>query len=139
MVHGQGVPAEVLARAKSMSCGFSTVASGSWSERGTEAVVKPASIKIGFDDINADEGSARLLGAFGPSDIVVRFSVGTLHFVQSFREGGALYVTTVFPQRAGAGRLKAVHTRHEYTEVSLPGFTSRPEQYYGECTVNESR
>jgi len=32
------------------------------------------------------------------------------------------------------GKLRAVHTRHEYTEVSLPGFTSRPEQYYGDCT-----
>jgi len=28
-----------------------------------------------------------------------------------------------------------VHTRHEYTEVRLPGFTSRPEQYYGECEI----
>ena len=23
----------------------------------------------------------------------------------------------------------------EYTDVSLPGFTSRPEQYYGDCEV----
>jgi len=30
-----------------------------------------------------------------------------------------------------------VHARHEYTEVSLPGYTSRPEQYYGECEAKE--
>ncbi len=36
-------------------------------------------------------------------------------------------------KRKEQGKLKAVHTRHEYTEVSLPGYTSRPEQYYGEC------
>ena len=36
----------------------------------------------------------------------------------------------------GDGKLRAVHTRHEYTEVSLPGFTSRPEQYYGDCTAS---
>jgi hypothetical protein len=52
---------------------------------------------------------------------------------------GPLYLTTVFSaggrdQLPGA-RLRAVHTRHEFTSVSLPGFTSRPEQYYGECEV----
>jgi hypothetical protein len=31
--------------------------------------------------------------------------------------------------------MRAVHTRHEYTMISLPGFTSRPEQYYGECAI----
>jgi hypothetical protein len=39
----------------------------------------------------------------------------------------------VFDKETRAGRLQAVHTRHEYTAVSLPGFTSRPEQYYGDC------
>ena len=29
----------------------------------------------------------------------------------------------------------AVHTRHEYTDVLLIGFTSRPEQYYGDCAI----
>ena len=33
------------------------------------------------------------------------------------------------------GRWLAVHTRHEYTDVSLPGYTSRPEQYYGSCAI----
>ena len=79
-------------------------------------------------------GTAIVLGAFGPSDIIVRLSTGTLHFVQSFREG-PLYATTIFPYETTGGRLRAVHTRHEYTEVSLPGFTSRPEQYYGDCEV----
>ena len=27
-------------------------------------------------------------------------------------------------------------TRHEFTEVSLPGYTSSPEQYYGDCQVS---
>lgn len=133
----QGRPIDLLAQAKSISCVFSTVASGTWSDAEARSTVKAASLKIGFDKIDADEGTARSIGAFGPSDIVVRLSAGTLHFMQSFRDGGALYVTTVFPQQSAAGKLKAVHTRHEYTDVSLPGFTSRPEQYYGECGVNE--
>jgi hypothetical protein len=41
----------------------------------------------------------------------------------------------VFDKENTPGKYKAVHTRHEYTEVSLPGFTSRPEQYYGECEI----
>jgi hypothetical protein len=136
-VQAQGRAIDALSRAKNLSCVFSTVASGTWSDAETQATVKAATVKMGFDKIDADEGSARSSGAFGPSDIVVRLSAGTLHFVQSFRDGGALYVTTIFPQRSAAGKLKAVHTRHEYTEISLPGFTSRPEQYYGECAVIE--
>ena len=60
--------------------------------------------------------------------------MGTLHLVQAFREG-PLYVTTVFPKETRGGRLQAAHTRHEYTLVSMPGYTSRPEQYIGECEL----
>jgi hypothetical protein len=48
---------------------------------------------------------------------------------------GAVYVTTIFNSETKNGRLLAVHTRHEYTPVQLPGLTSRPEQYYGDCQV----
>jgi hypothetical protein len=37
------------------------------------------------------------------------------------------------PNRA----LQAVHTRHENTLIALPGFTSKPEQYYGHCEIEE--
>jgi hypothetical protein len=107
---------------------------GNWKSEGAIGEIKPAKLTIGFDDINVDDGTATVLGAFGPSDIIVRLSTGTLHFVQSFREG-PLYATTIFPYETTGGRLRAVHMRHEYTEVSLPGFTSRPEQYYGDCEV----
>ena len=52
-----------------------------------------------------------------------------------FRSGGALYTTTVFARRTAAGKFIAVHTRHEFTDASVPGFTSRPEQYYGDYDV----
>jgi hypothetical protein len=48
---------------------------------------------------------------------------------------GVLRITTVFDKQNSPGKFKAVHARHEYTDVSLPGFTSRPEQYYGECEL----
>jgi hypothetical protein len=127
-------PAERLAVAKSIRCAFTTMSTGNWKSEGAIGEIKPAKLTVGFDDVDVDDGTATVLGAFGPSDIIVRLSTGTLHFVQSFREG-PLYATTIFPHETAGGRLRAVHTRHEYTEVSLPGFTSRPEQYYGDCEV----
>ena len=46
---------------------------------------------------------------------------------------GPLYSTTVFNRETADGKLLAVHSRHEFRDVQLRGFTSRPEQYYGEC------
>jgi hypothetical protein len=123
-----------LANAKSLTCAFSLLATGTWQGGEPKSETKPAKLSLGFDAIEVDDGTARVKGVFGPSDIIVKLSLGTLHFVQSFREG-PLYVTTVFPKETRNGKLQAVHTRHEYTEVILLGFTSRPEQYYGECSV----
>jgi hypothetical protein len=134
IVRTQGPQADRLAAAKSVNCTFSTMAVGTWNGGAAAAEVKPAKLTIGFDQIHTEDGTARVVGAFGPSDIIVKLSDGTLHFVQAFREG-PLYTTTIFSHESRGGKLKAVHTRHEYTEVSLPGFTSRPEQYYGECEI----
>lgn len=125
---------EKLAKAKTLKCAFQAMATASWTGGQPQAEIRPTKFTLGFDEINPDEGTARMLGTFGPSDIIVRLSTGNLHFVQSFREG-PLYITTVFPKETHDGYLQAVHSRHEYTPVSLPGFTSRPEQYYGECAT----
>jgi hypothetical protein len=130
---GQSAQAR-LAKAKSLTCVFQLVATVSWINGEPRAEIKPATLSMRFDEIDSDEGTARIIGTFGPSEIVVRLSSGTLHFVQAFREG-PLYSTTIFPTETRNGHLQAVHSRHEYTEVSLPGFTSRPEQYYGECVI----
>jgi hypothetical protein len=130
----QGASEQKLARAKSISCAFSTMSRGDWKDGQAFAVLLPSTLTLGFDAIDTDEGTARAVGTFGPSDIVVRLSQGTLHLMQSFREG-PLYTTTLFPRENPNGRLQAVHTRHEFTPVSLPGFTSRPEQYYGDCAT----
>jgi hypothetical protein len=106
-----------------------------WKSGVLQAEVKTTQLSLRFDSVNAEDGTARVVGMFGPSDIIVRLSGDTLHLIQSFREG-PLYATTVFPRETRAGRLQAVHTRHEFTEVSLPGYTSSPEQYYGDCQVS---
>ena len=131
---GQGPHADTLAAATSVKCIFSTVSVGSWTNGDPAAQIKPAKLTVAFERIDTEDGTARVVGDFGPSDIIVRLSSGTLHFVQSFREG-PLYTTTIFSHESHPGKLLAVHTRHEYTQVSVPGFTSRPEQYYGECEI----
>ncbi len=72
----------------------------------------------------------------GKADIVTRYAGGYLHFIQSFLNG-PLYITTVFDKKTITGKLKAVHSRHEHTDVAVPGYTSTPEQYYGECEILE--
>ena len=123
-----------LATAKSLACVFPVYATGSWKNGQPQAEVKTTTLSLLFDSINTEDGTARVAGAFGPSDIIVRLSQGNLHLMQVF-DAGPLYTTTVFDKETSSGKLQAVHTRHEYTDISLPGFTSRPEQYYGECEV----
>ncbi len=124
-----------LSRAKSIRCTFSVMALGTWGKEKPEVQVKPASLEQQFDGINVDEGTAELKSPYGGKyDIIVRYSNGYLHFIQSFLDG-YLYVTTILEKTTASGKLKAMQSRHEYTEVSLPGYTSRPEQYIGECEV----
>lgn len=135
----EGLPA--LATVKNVKCTFPILATGTWRNGKPEATVKPAGLSLEFDAVNLDEGTAVLLvnvgGTAAKSDILVRLSKGTLHFVQLFTDG-PLYTTTIFPNETRAGKLQAVHTRHEFTAgMSLPGFTWQPEQYYGECEVHQ--
>jgi len=123
-----------LAAAKTVKCNFSVFATGSWKDGEAQGELKTAKLVVQFTEINTDEGTARMVSGFGNYDIIVRLSEGALHFIQAFR-AGPLYTTTIFDKESRDGKLKAVHTRHEYADVSLPGFTSRPEQYYGECEV----
>lgn len=123
-----------LAAARTAQCEFTLYSVGSWKAGEPHVDVKPATLSFRFEGIDADSGTARVVGPFGPSDIIARLALENLHFMQSFREG-PIYLTTIIARPAGAGRWLAVHTRHEYTDVSLPGYTSRPEQYYGSCTL----
>lgn len=124
-----------LAAAKSVRCTFPRVAVSAWNTAGAPAAgVKPATLTLRFESVDADSGTAQLRnGALG-SDITVRIAEGYLHFMQAFRTG-PLYTTTVFEAGASGGRFKAVHSRHEFFSTPLPGATSSPEQYYGECEI----
>ena len=127
-------PAPRLLNAKSIRCTFPVVATGTWTGDRAEAITKPAKLTMAFTSINVEEGTADAVDATRKSHITVRVIGNYMNFMQ-IDAYGALYVTTVFNAEARSGSLRAVHTRHEYTPVQLPGLTSRPEQYYGDCEV----
>jgi hypothetical protein len=132
---GQRSAQTALARARSLKCVFSVMATSTWKGGEPVAEIKPAKLSMDFDTIEAQESTAHYGGGdvnLVPADIIAQQSGGSLHLMQTSRSG-AVYLTTVLPSASRDGKLKAVHARHEYTEVSLPGYTSRPEQYYGEC------
>jgi hypothetical protein len=133
--HAGGAAQARMAAARSLRCTFPLNTTGTWKKEGApDAVVKAAALALLFDSINIDEGTARLRNGSVGSEIIVRLSGGYLHFIQQFRTG-PLYTTTVFDNAVNGGKLKAVHSRHEYFAVPLPGATSSPEQYYGECEI----
>lgn len=123
-----------LSGATRVECKFSTLVTGDWQSGSPTAAVAPASLEATFFDINLDEGTAEAGSDFGQSFISVRYAEGYLHFLQ-MSNAGPLRITTVLAQESTGGRLKAVHTRHEYMPTALPGFTSRPEMYVGDCAV----
>jgi hypothetical protein len=125
-----------LAAATTLRCTFSTVATGTWKGGTSAAEVAAATITVAFSNVNVDDGTAEAEGTFGAGLIVVRYSNDYLHLMQ-MHGSGPLYLTTVLARETEDGRLMAVHTRHEYTDVRLPGFTSRPEMYVGDCAIGE--
>jgi hypothetical protein len=128
---------DLLQHAKRVECRFSRIATGDWDGGEAELTVAPVELEAAFFDIDVETGTAEAEGRFGASYIVVRYAEGYLHFMQTLN-AGPVYLTTIFAEGTEAGRLKAVHTRHEYTEVALPGYTSRPEMYLGDCAVSRA-
>ena len=123
-----------LPSTRSLDCKFTVIATGAWTDGVAEAGIDTSTLSIQFVEIDTDGATAEVLGPYGASNIIVRQTGDYLHLMQVFTVG-PLYTTTVFDRETTDGRLMAVHTRHEYTDVSLAGFTSKPEQYYGDCEV----
>jgi hypothetical protein len=122
-----------LATVKGLRCTFKQVAVGGWNKDGAvNAAVTPSTLVLRLESIDVDSGSAQLRTGSMTSELTVKLSGGYLHFMQSFRSG-PLYTTTVFDNPVAGAAFKAVHSRHEYYATPVPGSTSSPEQYYGEC------
>ena len=127
-------PAPRLLAAKSLRCDFTTLATGTWKNGAAAAAIKPATLSLSFTSIDTQDGTAEATGSSDKAHITVRVIGNYLNLIQ-IDPYGALYVTSVFNAETKNGRLSAVHTRHEYIPVQAPTLTSRPEQYYGDCSI----
>jgi hypothetical protein len=131
----------LLSDVQRLKCVFTMMTTGNWETGGVpSAAVTPATLSMQFDAINTQDGTADVVdvtaSAAGAPHITARLLGDNLHFL-AMNISGSVYLTTVFADkdsRAGA-KFKAVHTRHEFTQVRLAGWTSRPEQYYGQCEI----
>ena len=123
-----------LADATGLDCSFTVLATAGWSGVDAEAGIDSSTLSLRFVEIDTDGATAEIVGPYGASHIIVRQTGDYLHLVQMFTVG-PLYTTTVIDRETTEGRMMAVHTRHEYTDTQLVGFTSRPELYIGDCAV----
>jgi hypothetical protein len=118
-----------------LKCTFPVMSTGTWTKEGDATnEARKSELTLAYQDINTQEGTAEVKGQFGNLYITVRLVSGNLHFLAT-DSAGPVYMTTVFNSPSRPGKFKAVHSRHEFTVVSLPGYTSRPEQYIGECQI----
>src|SRR5262245_28183496 len=133
----QSVDKNPLAQVKSLKCRFSIYTSASWKNGEPQAQIRqPEQLTLDVDEIDTDSGSARVTGTSGPADVVSLLTVSSLHFMER-SVTGTLNITTVFVGEPNAKTFRAVHARHDYLPMSLPGFTSEPSvsQHYGLCEV----
>ncbi len=66
--------------------------------------------------------------------MTVSLTVSSLHFLERSMLG-SVNLTSVFADETPQGKLRAVRSRHEYLQMTVPGFVAEPtvSQYYGEC------
>lgn len=130
-----------LTQVKALKCRFAIYASGAWSKTTQEAtaqVRQPEQLSLEIDDIDTDSGSGRVTGTAGPSEVTALLTLSSLHFMER-SVTGTLNITTVFSGEPAAKTFRAVHTRHDYLPLSLPGYVSDPSvsQHYGICEMTK--
>ncbi|MEP7307823.1 MAG: hypothetical protein ABJA98_20155 [Acidobacteriota bacterium] len=126
-----------LANVKSLKCKFPVYTVGSWKNGEAKAEVRQSQqFNLEIDEIDADSGTARVTGTSGPTHVTALLTISSLHFVER-TVTGTLTITTVFASEGNVRTYRAVHSRHDYLPMSLPGYVSEPSvsQNYGECEV----
>ena len=126
------LPSPLLLKITAVKCSFPLLTTGNWKNGAPESATTRVVLNVWFDDVDTQDGTAVAVSAAGKSHITARLVGNYLHFMQ-MDPYGAMYLTTVFSTETRGGKLQAVHSRHEFTPVSVPNMTSRPEQYIGEC------
>ena len=130
-------PPNPLATLKKIKCRFPLAASAAWKEGEPQVQMKMQELLFDINAIDVQDGTAEFVGTAGRSFVTAVLSGWSLYFVENAI--GQLNVTTVFAQEAGPKRLKAVHSRHGYLQMTVGRFISEPSvsQNYGECAIVE--
>lgn len=130
-------PPNPLASLKRLKCRFPVATSAVWKGGEPQAQVKTQELLFDINAIDVQDGTAEYLGTAGRAYVTAVLSGWSLYFVEN--AVGQLNVTTVFAQEASAKKLKAVHSRHGYLQMTVGRFTAEPSvsQNYGECEVIE--
>ncbi len=126
-----------LASLKRLKCTFPLATTGAWKAGVPEAQIRMQEMALEFDEIDTQEASARVIGTSGPAHVTATISAWSLYFMDV--GPGYLNTTTVFSQETSPKKLKAVHSRYGYLQMSLGRYVSEPivSQSYGECAVVE--
>jgi hypothetical protein len=130
---GSGMQAaeESLTTIKGLKCAFPLYAAVMWEKGAPKAETKRTDpLLVQVDEIDVDAGTAREGTAF----VTAILTASTLHVLERTMLG-SLTVLSVFAEQTPQGTLRAVRSRHDYIQMSVPGFVAVPtvSQHYGEC------
>ena len=130
-------PPNPLAALKRLKCRFPVATSAVWKGGEAQAQVKTQELLFDINAIDVQDGTAEYNGTAGRAYVTAVLSGWSLYFVENAI--GQLNVTTVFAQEASPKKLKAVHSRHGYLQMTVGRFISEPavSQNYGECEIVE--
>ena len=134
---GQTADSSPLTSLKRLKCTLPLATTGAWKAGVPEAQIRMQEMTLEFDEIDTQEASARVIGTSGPAHVTATISAWSLYFMDV--GPGYLNTTTVFSQETSPKKLKAVHSRYGYLQMSLGRYVSEPivSQSYGECAVLE--
>jgi len=126
-----------LESASTINCEYTSMATGDWVKGAPVLETKDAALSVSFLNVDTQEATADIdREAGGAYYIVVRY-VGDYLPLMQVKNEGPIYTTTVYANEVRPGRFMSMHSRHEFTRFSLPGYTSRPELYIGDCELSD--
>jgi hypothetical protein len=130
-------PPNPLTTVKRLKCRFPTASAAAWKSGDPQVQIKTQELMFEITNIDVQDGTAEYQGTAGRAFVTAVLSGWSLYFVEN--SVGQLNVTTVFAQETAPKRLKAVHSRHGYLQMTVGKFIAEPSvsQNYGDCEIVE--